>query len=77
MKTKLLYKRIPLQEPASAQDDLQIIEFDPMDLYEQSPHGYRANKSTLQYRFTDTHLVISCELVPNEHSEKFSEARAD
>lgn len=77
MKTKLLYQRIPLQEGSSTQNSIQIIEFDPMNLFEQSPHGYRANKSTLQYRFTDTYLVISCEIVSNEHSDKFSEARAD
>lgn len=74
MKTKLLFKHIPLDE-VKAQHSVQTIEFDPMSLYEHCPHGYRANKSTLQYRFTNEYLILSCEIVPKESSHEFSEAK--
>lgn len=74
MKTTLLFQRIPLEDNA-AQDSVQTVDFNPMTLFEQCPNGYRANKTTLQYRFTDTHLIISCEIAPKESSTEFSEAR--
>lgn len=74
MKTTLLFQHIPLEDSA-AQNAIQTVEFDPVHLFEQCPDGYRANKTTLQYRFTDTHLILSCEIVPKESSTEVSEAR--
>lgn len=61
MKTKVYFQRIPLEEE-------NVIEFDPITFFIQCPGGFEANQSTLKYNFTDTHLILSCDIYQKQPS---------